>query len=95
MGEVTTLTCNITRSIPLNITEFQWRLVGSNGTRDLMETTSQLVVNVTSDADYGTYICSATNAANLTGEEGLIIQKKGTDMFQQKLALSETSSNEL
>lgn len=78
VGEVITLTCIITRSIPSNISEYQWRLVGPNGTRDLMEANSQLEVNVTSNADYGTYICSATNAANLTGEGNLTIQQPGT-----------------
>ena len=66
VGNSTTLTCTVSRSIPVDSYTYKWV---HNNSITLSENSSMLTINVLSESDFGTYRCEVTNSAGLSGSK--------------------------
>ena len=75
VNESTNLTCSVSSSNPSDFT-LVWTL---NSTSNVVDETGEiLVVSNIGEDEFGTYTCSATNTANLTGSASIAIEQGGT-----------------
>ena len=75
IGQSTTLTCSITRSVPSDYT-IEWTLTNTNDvTTTLTETGETLILTNIAENEFGTYTCTVTNAANLSHSANTAIEQ--------------------
>ena len=80
VSESTNITCSVSSSNPTEVT-LVWTLNStSNVVTTLDETGEILVVSNIGEDEFGTYTCSATNTANLTGSASITIEQGGMNM---------------
>ena len=70
----TTLFCNVTRTNPAITGTYQWVRVGTS--EMLLENSDTLVLNITSEMDFGNYSCTVMNTAGVSGS-GIIAIERG------------------
>ena len=71
VGNSTTLTCTVTRSIPVGSYTYRWV---HNDSITLSETSSMLTVSILMESDVGIYHCEVTNSAGLSGSNTTTIK---------------------
>ena len=74
VGNSTTLTCTVTRSIPMGSYTYRWV---HNNSITLSETSSMLTVSIMTESDVGVYRCEVNNSADLTGSNTTTIELGG------------------
>ena len=74
VGNSTTLTCTVTRSIPMGSYTYRWV---HNNSITLSETSSMLTVSILTESDVGVYRCEVTNSAGLSGGNTATIELGG------------------
>ena len=78
VGQSTNITCSIARSVPSNYT-IEWTLTStSDVTTTLNETGETLMLTDIAENEFGTYTCTATNAADLSGSGNTTIEEGGS-----------------
>ena len=73
LGGTTTLFCNVTRTNPEVNGIFLWERVRAG--REFSENSDTLTLGVSETEDFGTYRCTATNAAQATGSGNVTIEQ--------------------
>ena len=71
VGNSTTLTCTVTRSVPMGSYTYRWV---HNNSITLRETSSMLTVSILTESDVGVYRCEVTNSVGLTGSNTTTIE---------------------
>ena len=80
VGQSTNITCSITRSVPSDYT-IEWTLTStSDVTTTLTETGETLILTDIAEDEFGTYTCTVTNAADLSGSADTTIEEGGMMM---------------
>ena len=80
VGQSTNITCSIARSVPNDYT-IQWTLTStSDVTTTLTETGETLTLADIAEDEFGTYTCTVTNAADLSGSATITIREGGMMM---------------
>ena len=88
LGQSTDLTCSITRSVPSNYT-IEWTLTNTDDvTTTLSDTEETLVITDIAEDEFGVYICTVTNSANLSGSANITIEQGGKKHCMQSLLRS-------
>ena len=75
VGNSTTLTCTVTRSIPMGSYTYTW--VHNNFIILPGETSSILTVSILTESNVGVYHCEVTNSAGLSGSNTTTIELGG------------------
>ena len=76
VGQFLNITCSISRTSPSNYT-IEWTLTNSTGaTNTLTETGETLVLADITEEQFGTYTCTATNSADLSGSANTTIEEE-------------------
>ena len=77
VSESTNITCSVSSSNPAEFT-LVWTLNSTNNVVTTLDETGEiLVVSNIGEDEFGTYTCSATNTANLTGSASITIEQGG------------------
>ena len=77
LGQSTNLTCSITRSVPSNYT-IEWTLTNIDDvTTTLSDTEESLAITDIAEDAFGTYTCTVTNSAGLSGSANITIEQGG------------------
>ena len=77
VGQSLNITCSISRTLPSDYT-IEWTLSNTTGgATTLTETGETLTLTDITDTDLGTYTCTVTNSADLSGSANITIEEGG------------------
>ena len=77
LGQSVNITCNVLRSIPTNYT-IVWTLtrISDGNVTTLTEDGETLILTDITEDELGTYTCTTTNSADLSGSANITIGRK-------------------